>query len=56
MDTPEMIWGRALAAHKPEVDFWGADEQMQENKFSLIWSLLSPILMIGPIIGSIFLL
>ena len=48
MDTPEMIWGRALAVHQPEVDFWDADEQKQENVFLRILSVIPTILMIGP--------
>ena len=48
MDTPEMIWGRALAVHKPEIDFWDADEQKQENVFLRILSVIPSILMIGP--------
>ena len=48
MDTPEMIWGRALAVHKPEADFWDADEQKQENVFLRILSVIPTILMIGP--------
>ena len=50
MDTPEMIWGRALAVHKPEIDFWEADEQKQENAFLRILSLIPTILMIGPVL------
>ena len=48
MDTPEMIWGRALAVHKPEIDFWDPDEEKQENGFLRILSLIPTILMIGP--------
>ena len=55
MDTPEMIWGRALAVHKPEIDFWD-DELKQEKKFSPIWSLFATILMIGPILLEIVLI
>ena len=43
-----MIWGRALAVHKPEIDFWDADEQKQENVFLRILSVIPTILMIGP--------
>jgi hypothetical protein len=50
MDTPEMIWSRALAVHKPEIDFWEADEQKQENAFLRILSLIPTILMIGPVL------
>ena len=48
MDTPEMIWGRALAVHKPEIDFWDDDEGKQENGFLRILSVIPTILMIGP--------
>ena len=56
MDTPEMIWGRALAVHKPEIDFWDDDELKEEKKFSPIWSLFATILMIGPILLEIVLI
>ena len=51
-----MIWGRALAVHKPEIDFWGPDEEKQEKKSSPIWSLFATILMIGPILLEIVLI
>jgi len=50
MDTPEMIWGRALAVHKPEIDFWDPDEEKQENGFLRILSVIPTILMIGPVL------
>ena len=50
MDTPEMIWGRALAVHKPEIDFWDDDEGKQENGFLRILSVIPTILMIGPVL------
>ncbi len=56
MDTPEMIWGRALAVHRPEIDFCDADEHAQEKKLSPIWSFFATILMIGPIVLEIVLL
>lgn len=50
MDTPEMIWGRALAVHQPEVDFWDADEEKQENGFLRILSLIPTIFFIAPML------
>ena len=54
MDTPEMIWGRALAVHRPDILVLNSQPKKPGKKLHFILSILTPILTMGPMLLVVF--